>query len=85
MTSYADTTKLPADQARTILRAAARARETAWQEIRARFAEARRADAAEEAVAARARIAEAGGIRNLSRQDYARELAAMQKRLRRSR
>ena len=85
MTSYADTTKLPAAQARSVLRDAARARETARQEIRRGFDDQRRADALAEAETARARITEAGGIAALDRRTYETEKQAMLHRLRRAR
>ena len=85
MTAYSDTTNLPAGQVRAVLRDAARARELARQEVRDQFRDERRATALAEAQAAQQRIAEAGGIKALDRTTYRRELADMQRRLRRAR
>ena len=76
---------LPERQRHAIATGARRGREIQREAIRAGFTEARRADAAEEAAAARDRIVEAGGVRALDRRSYETEKQAMLHRLRRAR
>ena len=85
MSTYSDTVKLPAAQARAVLRAARLAREAARAEIAAGFRAERQAQALAEAEAARDAIQARGGIGTLTAEEYRHAKAAMQSRLRRAR